>query len=797
MQQYWLSEPGQQTKGPFSLSHLEELAKNDRVSPRAKVCLIGNTDWTDLKKIVSNAPKAGLVQPQTGQGSGTHAAYIAPPALPQSASTNKITASITPPQIPDHTNGSNTNTQTRTVPIIAVFGLLLGLFLLLFSGFMIFLFGIKSEPSLPNEKKDVPVNVAKGEEGKKAAPVNKEKVAVASLIHRQKVWELKNEVLKKTVTLLSSNEANTALADLANLAKEPAEEKVRLFLYERRGQGLLKKAEELLKVLPPEALEELKKILPEDQPPENSVLDWLTYESLADFGYLLKIWQEQGKAPLKGNPEVASLLKGLKEKPLSTQGIDAEKSANQSIKLKLYGSSFEEKIRYDENNNATFSSPFQALCKEVGRKEATSCDTTFSIRTDGKLEANFMPALKTFATNANRTIWVSPIFHDSPNAAAALIVKNPSEPSVNMMGTAVPGNQKLPLQELFSKLAPSVPLIINPGVSTGSGFLVSFKNRYYVITNRHVVDGAKQKGVNVKFFTGDKNDAEKSFDINPSIARIIDVHPTADLALIDVHGARNMLEEQSIKPVPLPPKKHTPQVGENVFAIGHPGGGNKILTRTLSNGIISAVGRKMMNAIFLQVTVPLNPGNSGGPLFDDFGRVVGVNTFIIRKSADKTGIALEALNFSLEISHVYELLERNHDNLAMNQNDDANQNDQAAATKKMNPAIALLTDKGGYKFLNGTLAKSSQSFNLGPGGSRVIEFDSGKSPNLIITAACVGSEDIDLAVIDKNNEQLALEDDVGDAPSIPFRNKEPGMHSLIVFNPTDKPTFVSIAFLAK
>lgn len=50
MQQYWLSEPGQQTKGPLSLSHLEELAKNDRVSPRAKVCLIGNTDWTDLKR---------------------------------------------------------------------------------------------------------------------------------------------------------------------------------------------------------------------------------------------------------------------------------------------------------------------------------------------------------------------------------------------------------------------------------------------------------------------------------------------------------------------------------------------------------------------------------------------------------------------------------------------------------------------------------------------------------------------------------------------------------------------------
>ena len=787
MQLYWLNEPGQQTKGPFSLAHLEEMAKNNSVSARAKVCLVGNTDWIDLKQIT----KAGLIQPPIlPQTSGGPSSYIPPPALPQ---TSAIRNPITPPQIPTLTNP---NTVPRPVPVIAIFGLMFGLLLLLLSGSMIFLFGVKNESPSPDEKKEPLAKIVKGEDLKKANPANKEKVVIASLVHRQKVWELKDELLKKTVSLLSSDEANNALADLANFAKEPAEEKVRLFLYERRGQGLLKKAAELLKELPPDALEEFKKIIPEDQPPENMVLDWLTYESLGDFGYLLKIWQEQGKAPLKGNPEVVSLFKGLKEKPLSSKGVDVEKSPSQSIKLKLYGSSFDEKIAYDNNDNARFSSSFQSLYKELGRKDATSGDATFSIRTDGKFEANFWPALKTFATNATRTIWLSPIFHDSTNAAATLIVKSPSEPSTNMMGTAVPGNQKLPLQELFSKLAPSVPLIINPGISSGSGFLVNFKGRYYVVTNRHVVDGAKQKGVNVKFFTGDKNNTDKSFDINPTIARIIDVHPTADLALIDVHGARNMLEEQSIKPVPLPPKKHSPQVGENVFAIGHPGGGNKILTRTLSNGIISAVGRKMMNSMFLQVTVPLNPGNSGGPLFDEFGRVVGVNTFIIRKSADKVGIALEALNFSLEIAHVYELLDRNHDNLAFNENDDANQNDQAAATKKMNPAIALLTEKG-YKFLNGTQAKSSQSFNLGPGGSRVIEFESGAKPLIVITSGCVGSDDIDLAVTDKNNEQLAIEDDVGDAPSLSFRNKEPGMLSLIVFNPTDKPTIVAIAFMAK
>ena len=342
MQQYWLSEPGQQTKGPFSLSHLEELAKNNSVSPRAKVCLVGNSDWVDLKRITNTASKPGLIQPPSGKGSGTNASYIAPPALPQSASTNKIPTSITPPQIPTSTL-TRTNAPSRTVPIIAVFGLMFGLFLLMLSGSMIFLFGLKNETPSPNEKKEVLAKVVKGAEAKKATPANKEKASAASLVHRQKIWELKGEVLKKTIALLSSNEANTALADLGTFAKEPAEEKVRLFLYERRGQGLLKKAAELLKELPLDALEEFKKVIPEDQPPENMVLDWLTYESLSDFGYLLKIWQEQGKAPLKGNPEVVTLLKALKEKPLSGNGIEAEKISNQTIKLKLYGASFDGK----------------------------------------------------------------------------------------------------------------------------------------------------------------------------------------------------------------------------------------------------------------------------------------------------------------------------------------------------------------------------------------------------------------------------------------------------------------------
>ncbi len=796
MQQYWLNEPGKETKGPFSLIELEGFAKNNSLSPRAKVCLVGKTDWIDLKKIVGVNTKPVLMNPPPIPSSPTASESLLPPPIltqgdkslkSSSLSTNSNIIPSLPIQGPS----------SRAVPIVAIFGLIFGLFLLLMSGLMIFLIDLKNGNEKGKNKTEESGNLTKTDGDKKNIIPSKDKIILASLGKRQKVWELKNEVLLKTLTLLNSDEANNALPDLANISKESAEEKVRVFLYERRGQGLLKKAAELLGELPQDSLAEFKKMVPEDLSPENIVLDWLTYESLGDFGYLLKIWQGKGKEPLKDKAEITALFNGLKEKPSSSKGIESEHGPNQSIKVKLYGASFEEKISFDENNSPRLSSSFQSICKEIGRVDPVSGDCDFSLRPDGKIDSNFWPALKIFANNSSKSPWLSPIVKDSANAAATLIVnKSPADTTNNIMGTAVPGNQKLPLQELFSRLSPSVPLIINPGIGSGSGFLVNFKGRYYVVTNRHVVDGAKQKGVNVKFFTGEKNNSDKSFDINPSIARIIDFHPTADLALIDVHGARNMLEEKSIKPVPLSPKKHSPMVGENVFAIGHPGGGNKILTRTLSNGIISSVGRKMMNAMFLQITVPLNPGNSGGPLFDDFGRVIGVNTFIIRKSADRAGIALEALNFSLEIPHVYELLEKNHDNLAMDQDDPPSQNDKLSSSKKMTPAIALLTEKG-YKFLNGTQEKSSQSFNLGPGGSRVIEFDSGKSALLAITSGSVGSEDIDLAVTDKNNEQIAIEDDVGDAPSLSFRNKEPGMLSLIVFNPTDKPTFVSVAFLMK
>src|SRR5262249_13900209 len=123
-----------------------------------------------------------------------------------------------------------------------------------------------------------------------------------------------------------------------------------------------------------------------------------------------------------------------------------------------------------------------------------------------------------------------------------------------------------------------------------------------------------------------------------------------------VSAAAVQIDQLRIEPVALAPAGNEPKVGQKVFAIGHPGnpqGG--VLSRTLTDGIVSAVGRQELGASFLQVTVPLNPGNSGGPLFDENGQVIGVNTFGLRRGA-RPDLPLEALNFALEGKFVHELM---------------------------------------------------------------------------------------------------------------------------------------------
>jgi putative serine protease PepD len=151
------------------------------------------------------------------------------------------------------------------------------------------------------------------------------------------------------------------------------------------------------------------------------------------------------------------------------------------------------------------------------------------------------------------------------------------------------------------------------GTATGSGFVVSADG--YVVTNAHVIDGAST--VTAKIGDG------KALS-----AKVVGVDGSTDLALLKVSSPT------ALKPLTLADSSAV-QVGDATFAIGNPYG----LDRTLTTGVVSALHRSIespngyaINGV-LQTDAALNPGNSGGPLLDAQGHVVGVNSQIATSSS--------------------------------------------------------------------------------------------------------------------------------------------------------------------
>ena len=154
-----------------------------------------------------------------------------------------------------------------------------------------------------------------------------------------------------------------------------------------------------------------------------------------------------------------------------------------------------------------------------------------------------------------------------------------------------------------------------PTRGEGSGFIVSADG--IILTNAHVVDGAQK--VTVKLT--DRREYE---------ARVIGADAKSDVAVlkIDAHDL----------PVTKLGDPRTLQVGEWVVAIGSPFG----LENTVTAGIVSAKGRSLPDDTyvpFIQTDVAVNPGNSGGPLFNLRGEVVGINSQIYSRSGGYQGLS--------------------------------------------------------------------------------------------------------------------------------------------------------------
>jgi hypothetical protein len=188
----------------------------------------------------------------------------------------------------------------------------------------------------------------------------------------------------------------------------------------------------------------------------------------------------------------------------------------------------------------------------------------------------------------------------------------------------VPQGPLTPAQ-IAARATPSVVLIRTP-TGLGTGFIVSAEGR--VVTNLHVIAGATEAVV----VLGDGRTFAE--------VEVLSVDEDRDLAVLQIQATKlpavKLGDSASVRP------------GDRVIAIGHPLG----LGNTVSDGLVSAVRVVDDDLTLLQISAPIAPGSSGGPLFNDRGEVIGVATLYSN--------AGQNLNFGVPVQYLAEMMRENH-----------------------------------------------------------------------------------------------------------------------------------------
>lgn len=196
---------------------------------------------------------------------------------------------------------------------------------------------------------------------------------------------------------------------------------------------------------------------------------------------------------------------------------------------------------------------------------------------------------------------------------------------------------ELPLQDIYERCIPSVVSVVcnlRNGTSTGSGVVLSDDG--FLVTNYHVIENAVQISIQLS--------DDRILD-----AKLVGKDPATDLAVL-------MIDAEGLVPAELGDSDIL-RVGDNVVAIGDPLG---IKYRgTMTNGIVSAINRNVnvngRNMNLIQTNAALNTGNSGGPLINAYGQVIGINTMkIVEDTYGSSGV--EGIGFAIPTTVVKDIV---------------------------------------------------------------------------------------------------------------------------------------------
>ncbi|MCK4850062.1 MAG: serine protease [Phycisphaerae bacterium] len=214
---------------------------------------------------------------------------------------------------------------------------------------------------------------------------------------------------------------------------------------------------------------------------------------------------------------------------------------------------------------------------------------------------------------------------------------------ISVVALAVSASQAQTAREIAKKASPSVVMLVmedqnGQPLSLGSGFVV---REGIIATNRHVVEGASRGYAKL---AGQK---EKH-----NIDGTVGVNTFADLVLLSCKSLKrdtgSLGEKPQSRQVSVPPltlgDSNQVEVGDEVYVVGNPMG----LEGTISRGIVSGI-RKMEKDKLFQITAPISPGSSGGPVLNAKGEVIGVAVATFKGGQN--------LNFAVPASYLSSLLQ--------------------------------------------------------------------------------------------------------------------------------------------
>lgn len=200
---------------------------------------------------------------------------------------------------------------------------------------------------------------------------------------------------------------------------------------------------------------------------------------------------------------------------------------------------------------------------------------------------------------------------------------------------------------------------------TGSGFAIADG---FIATNYHVTNGAKT--INIRGVNGDMDESYKGF--------VVASDREHDLAIIKIVDK----DFKGFDAIPYCIGKSVPEVGDDIFVLGYPKTNTMGQEVKLTDGLISAASGFKGDESMYQISAPVQPGNSGGPLFDGDGNVIGI---ICAKHADA-----ENANYAIKVSYLFNLVNSSGIEIKMPDKNNVSSKSLSKKVKQVKPYVYLI-----------------------------------------------------------------------------------------------------------